>query len=73
MEEVSDILNIRFIHKEEDIIDFNIQNLMPHKLSENGPTLIIGDFNGDGLEDFIVGSSHGFSPSDRLSKNGQYF
>lgn len=73
MEEVSDILNIRFIHKEEDIIDFNIQNLMPHKLSENGPTLIIGDFNGDGLEDFIVGSSHGFSPQIGFQKTDSTF
>lgn len=68
MVESGDDYNIHYVHEEEDIIDFNIQNLMPHKLSENGPPILVGDFNGDDLEDFMVGSSFGYSPKTAFQK-----
>jgi hypothetical protein len=60
--EVSNELGINFIHEEADKVDFNIQRTIPHKLSQYGPSLTVGDVNGDQLEDLIVGSSAGFSP-----------
>ncbi len=42
--EVSDSVNIRFIHDEKDFVDFNIQKLLPHKLSEYGPALAVGRY-----------------------------
>ena len=48
--------------KDLDFIDFDIQRTLPHKLSQNGPCLVVGDINGDALEDIIVGSTHKFSP-----------
>jgi hypothetical protein len=61
-EEVSTAMGIDYLHQEKDVIDYNVQRILPHKLTQNGPCLAIGDINGDRLEDLIVGSAAGFSP-----------
>ncbi len=60
--EVSSDKGIEYIHEEEDKVDYNIQRVIPHKLSQYGPSLAGGDVNGDGLEDLVVGSASGFAP-----------
>ena len=48
---------VQYTHQQRDLIDFNIQKLLPHKFSEYGPGIAVADINGDGFDDFIVGAS----------------
>lgn len=71
--DVTDSLNLDFQHKQRDFVDFNIQKLLPHKFSEYGPAMAVGDVNGDGLDDMVVGGSHAFSTAVLVQQaNGSF-
>jgi hypothetical protein len=56
-------IGISYQHEEEDKIDFNVQRTLPHKFTQSGPGLAVGDINSDGLEDFIAGGSTAYAYS----------
>jgi enediyne biosynthesis protein E4 len=59
LKDISDELNLDFIHQEEPYMDYNVEPLLLHKLSQQSPKMTVGDVNGDNLEDFFVGGSFG--------------
>ncbi|MBN8824049.1 MULTISPECIES: FG-GAP-like repeat-containing protein [unclassified Spirosoma] len=73
MNDVTAALGITYRHEETDIIDFNLQKTLLHKLTEYGPALAVGDVNGDGFMDMVVGGSSKFSTDLLLQQANGHF
>lgn len=51
--------DIPFKHRENSFIAFTVERLIPHMVSTQGPKILVGDINGDKLDDFFVGGAAG--------------
>lgn len=71
--DITGAVNINYIQQEKDFVDFNIQKLIPHKFSEYGPALAVGDVDGNGLDDLVTGGSFSFSGQIFLQQNDGKF
>ena len=72
-------IEIDFSHLENEFVDFDRERLLFKMNSNEGPCLCIDDFNGDGLDDFFVGSAKGsvsslfFQTGDTFTKYSETF
>ncbi|MDO6440301.1 VCBS repeat-containing protein [Cyclobacterium sp. 1_MG-2023] len=73
LEEISQQSGPLYKHQERDKIDFNLQRTLPHKLSQFGPGMAVGDINGNGQEDLIIGGAAGYNRKAFLQSDATYF
>ena len=58
-----------YTHIENNYNDFKREQLLPHKLSTQGPRMAIADVDGDGLEDLFIGGASGQAGEVWLQEN----
>jgi enediyne biosynthesis protein E4 len=68
--ESSSVTGLKFRHEEKPFVDFNIQQVLPHQLSQYGPGLAAGDVDGNGEDDLVIGGPVGMPGTLFLQKNG---
>jgi len=74
MEDISSKVDLKYKHEENNYQEFNVEPLMPHLLSTEGPGLAVADLNHDGLDDVFIGSSKGKKSAIFIQKsNGKFF
>lgn len=52
-------VGINWRHQEDNFVDFNLQPLIPHMQSLEGPRMAVADVNHDGLDDFYICGAKG--------------
>ncbi|HTE25888.1 VCBS repeat-containing protein [Flavitalea sp.] len=66
-------VDIRYRHEETDVIDFDVERLLPHKLSQYGPGIAAGDIDGNGTDDMIIGGNNIIQPTLLLQQTDGKF
>jgi len=65
--------SINFEHREKYYNDYDLQVLLPHQLSQLGPSLATGDVDGNGYDDVYLGGSAGQSGALYLQSSDKKF
>lgn len=69
---VDSLPGLQFWHRENNYIDFNRQKLIPYKVSDKGPAVVVSDFNNDGKDDLFFGSSKNFKSEIYLQLENRF-
>ena len=73
IKDITKEVNLNWKHRENSFVDFNIQPLIPHMLSTEGPRMAVADVNHDGLEDIYICGAKGQEGALFLQqKNGSF-
>lgn len=59
LKDAAAVTGIHYKPKERDFVDYNIQATLPHKLSQYGPGIAVGDIDKNGFDDLYIGGSSG--------------
>ena len=71
--EVTRDVGVKYVHREDDLADFNIQKLLPHKLSQYSPAIAVGDVDGNGFDDMVIGGNSKYPAQLLLQQpNGKF-
>ncbi|WP_419701363.1 VCBS repeat-containing protein [Mucilaginibacter sp. NFX135] len=71
--EVTTSAGITYKHQDKDYVDFNVQKLIPHKLSEYTPAVAVGDVDGNGFDDMVIGGTTQYPAQVLLQQaNGKF-
>ncbi|MDN5215486.1 VCBS repeat-containing protein [Fulvivirgaceae bacterium BMA12] len=63
---------IKFEHRENSFIDFNVQSMLPRMYSTQGPALAVGIVDGNGLEGVYIGGAKGHGGALFVRENEHY-
>jgi hypothetical protein len=70
--EITSTAGITYKNIQFDFVDFNIQKLLPHKLSQYSPALAAGDVDNNGLDDLVVGGDFNHVQLLLQQKDGKF-
>jgi hypothetical protein len=66
-------VGINHEHRDHELVDFNIQSILPHKFSEYAPALAAADLDGNGLDDMVVGGNAAYPAQFFLQQSNGSF